>query len=50
VSREILRRFGNMSSPTMFFLLEALQRGRLRQPCVGLAFGPGLTIEAALFR
>jgi len=41
---------GNMSSPTVLFILERLQRLAATRPCVALGFGPGLTIEAALFR
>jgi len=50
-SRDVLRRYGNMSSPTVLFVLAEL----LRRPCsvepeqiAGLAFGPGLTVESAL--
>lgn len=46
-SREILRNFGNMSSPTVLFLFEKLCK-QVDQPIVMLAFGPGLTAEAAL--
>lgn len=47
-SREILARYGNMSSPTVLFILKKLQAEQARLPCVMLGFGPGLTIEAAL--
>jgi predicted naringenin-chalcone synthase len=47
-SREVLSRFGNMSSPTVLFILELLRKRRASRPCVMLAFGPGLCIEAAL--
>jgi predicted naringenin-chalcone synthase len=47
-SRLVLEQFGNMSSPTVLFILQALRREGSRLPCVALAFGPGLTIEAAL--
>ena len=47
-SREILARYGNMSSPTVLFILNELTRAASRGPCVALAFGPGLTIEAML--
>ena len=50
VSRDILSRFGNMSSPTILFILNELHRSRAPLPCVALAFGPGLAVEAALFR
>jgi predicted naringenin-chalcone synthase len=46
-SRDILSECGNMSSPTVLFILERTRRS-LRGPCVMLGFGPGLTIEAAL--
>jgi predicted naringenin-chalcone synthase len=47
-SREILSEHGNMSSPTVFFVVEKLQRRPDWLPCVMLAFGPGITVEAAL--
>lgn len=50
-SRAVLRRYGNMSSATIFFVLdEIMQQGR-PQPgdyTLLLAFGPGLTIELCL--
>lgn len=48
-SQEVLAGLGNMSSPTILFILERLRRESATLPCVALAFGPGLTIEAALF-
>jgi predicted naringenin-chalcone synthase len=48
-SRRVLADFGNMSSPTVLFILEQLRAREDSLPCVALAFGPGLTIEAALF-
>jgi predicted naringenin-chalcone synthase len=50
VSREVLARFGNMSSPTVLFILQRLRQAGARRPCVALGFGPGLVAEAALFR
>lgn len=50
VSRQVLAAFGNMSSPTVLFILEHLQAQQAARPCVMLAFGPGLTVEAALLR
>ena len=50
VSRDILAEYGNMSSATILFILERLMRQQAPRPCVALAFGPGLTAEAALFR
>ncbi len=47
-ARDVLRRFGNMSSATVLFVLdEALRRG-YRPPAMLLAFGPGLSIESLL--
>ncbi len=48
VSKSVLAEFGNMSSPTILFILDRLQRQNAPGPWVLLAFGPGLTIEAAL--
>lgn len=48
VSRAVLAEHGNMSSPTVLFILERLLRAGGATPCVLLAFGPGLVIEAAL--
>lgn len=47
-SRAILRECGNMSSPTLLFILERLLNAGEATPCVALAFGPGLVVEAAL--
>ncbi|WP_435020432.1 type III polyketide synthase [Tundrisphaera sp. TA3] len=49
VSRDVLAQCGNMSSPTILFILDRLRRQDAPRPCVALAFGPGLAIEAALF-
>ncbi len=48
LSRDILRRFGNMSSPTLVFILEALHGQTRTGPTVALGFGPGLAVEALL--
>ena len=48
-SRDVFAQHGNMSSPTVLFILDALLRRQAPRPCVALAFGPGLTAEAALF-
>ncbi|GIW95552.1 MAG: chalcone synthase [Pirellulaceae bacterium] len=48
-SREVLAEFGNMSSASILFVLRRLQEVRAPLPCVALAFGPGITVEAALF-
>ncbi|WP_182867310.1 type III polyketide synthase [Rhodopirellula sp. JC639] len=47
-SRGILAEYGNMSSPTVLFILQRLLQAPARLPCVMLGFGPGLSIEAAL--
>ena len=47
-SRRVLEEFGNMSSPTILFILDRLRRADAPRPCVSLAFGPGLAVEAAL--
>lgn len=51
-SRDVLRRYGNMSSATVLFVLKQI----LEQPdsvggerICGMAFGPGLTVETGLF-
>jgi predicted naringenin-chalcone synthase len=49
-SREVLAECGNMSSPTVLFILDRLRRRGAARPCVALGFGPGLAAEAALFR
>lgn len=47
-SRNVLAEHGNMSSATIFFVLEDLLRAG-RSGCVAaLGFGPGLTVEGAL--
>jgi predicted naringenin-chalcone synthase len=48
-SRDVLAACGNMSSPTILFILERLRREEAPLPCVALGFGPGLVAEAALF-
>jgi len=48
-SHEVLTRHGNMSSPTILFILDRLRRAGAALPCVALGFGPGLAVEAALF-
>jgi predicted naringenin-chalcone synthase len=48
-SRDVLAHCGNMSSPTVLFILDRLRRRQASRPCVALAFGPGLAVEVALF-
>ena len=48
-SLDVLRDHGNMSSATIFFVLERLlQTGAASGPTVALGFGPGLTMEGAV--
>jgi predicted naringenin-chalcone synthase len=47
-SRAILSEYGNMSSPTVLFILERFLRENTSGPCVMLGFGPGLMAEVAL--
>jgi predicted naringenin-chalcone synthase len=50
-SREVLRKYGNMSSPTVLFVLDEILRApsaRGRETVCAMAFGPGLTVETAL--
>jgi alpha-pyrone synthase len=51
VSRAVLRNYGNMSSPTVLFVLEAMMRENPPAGARGcaMAFGPGLTAETMLF-
>jgi predicted naringenin-chalcone synthase len=49
VSWEVLAECGNMSSATVFFILDRLGQRQAARPCVALGFGPGLAAEAALF-
>jgi alkylresorcinol/alkylpyrone synthase len=43
IEREVLREFGNMSAPTVLFILERLIERGLPQRTMMLAFGPGFT-------
>ena len=52
-SKTVLRNYGNMSSPTVLFVLEEVVRTGEPQPGdwgVMLALGPGMAAEAALLR
>lgn len=49
VSRQVLAEHGNCSSPTVLLVLERLGPAP-GQHVVAMAFGPGLTLYAALFR
>lgn len=48
LSRLVLRRYGNMSSPTILFILRAAIEAGLEGHIMLIAFGPGLTIEMVL--
>ena len=47
-SRGILADYGNMSSPTILFIMDRLQQQGASGPCLMIAFGPGLAAELAL--
>ncbi|MGN6545650.1 MAG: type III polyketide synthase, partial [Aureliella sp.] len=47
-SADVLATCGNMSSPTILFILQRLAAAQATGPCVALAFGPGLVVEATL--
>ncbi|MDZ4668484.1 MAG: type III polyketide synthase [bacterium] len=48
-SYEVLKNYGNMSSPTILFVLaELLYNSENTGPAIGTAFGPGLTMETFL--
>lgn len=49
VSKSILQEYGNMSSPTILFILDRLREQGAELPCVALAFGPGLMVEGVIF-
>lgn len=49
LSREVLRRFGNMSSASIMFILRDLLASGALGEGRAIAFGPGLTVEAMDF-
>jgi predicted naringenin-chalcone synthase len=50
-SWNVLGRYGNMSSATFLFVLkELLERKSSKEWTVGIAFGPGLSVEGILLR
>jgi alpha-pyrone synthase len=50
-STQILEHYGNMSSPTVLFVLDLIrQSARSGQTILGMAFGPGLTLESMVFK
>jgi predicted naringenin-chalcone synthase len=48
-SRGVYAEYGNMSSPTVLFILDRLRKANAPRPCVALGFGPGLVAEGAIF-
>ncbi len=48
MSRVVLSEHGNMSSPTVLFILDRFLRQNAPGPCLMLGFGPGLMAEVAL--
>lgn len=53
-AREILRSFGNMSSPTVLFVIKSIFDGLKleddQKHILSFAFGPGLTLESAILK
>jgi predicted naringenin-chalcone synthase len=45
---QVLSEYGNMSSPTVLFILDRLRKLGAPRPVVAMAFGPGLAVEAVL--
>lgn len=48
-SREVLRKFGNMSSATVMFVLQSMLNKATPGRGLAMAFGPGLTVESMRF-
>ena len=50
--REVLKEYGNMSSPTVLFaikkLMDSLSTNNKKEHVLSLAFGPGLTFESLM--
>lgn len=49
-SRAVLANHGNMSSPTMVFILNEFAKANAPRPWLMLGFGPGLEVEVAIIR
>ena len=52
-SRDVLSQYGNMSSATILFVLREMMKSAVVRPnerIYAMAFGPGLTVESALFK
>jgi predicted naringenin-chalcone synthase len=51
VSRDVMRRYGNMASATVLFVIkELLEEANSGDQMLSVAFGPGLTVEAGMLR
>jgi predicted naringenin-chalcone synthase len=50
LSRLVLKNYGNMSSPTIFFIMKQLFESGATGDVLAIAFGPGLTIEMVHMR
>lgn len=51
VSLDVLRRYGNMSSPTVLFILDSFRKLAVDgDHAIMIAFGPGMVAEVALFK
>jgi predicted naringenin-chalcone synthase len=48
VSYDILAQYGNMSSPTVFFIVDRMRQTGAPRPIAAVSFGPGLVVESAL--
>ena len=49
IERDVLRQFGNMSAPTVLFVLERVMAERPEGRFMALALGPGFTLSSATF-
>lgn len=49
-ARQVLAEHGNMSSPTMVFILDRFVKEQRSRPWLMLGFGPGLEVEVALLQ
>jgi prepilin-type processing-associated H-X9-DG protein len=52
-SYDVLRDYGNMSSPTILFVLDRMMNSGEVQPgnqILGMAFGPGITLESIMLK
>ena len=47
-SRRVFRDYGNMSSPTVGFILKQMQVSNVSGYCVAIAFAPGVRVEVAI--